>query len=880
MAANPKDLLDQDEDDDSPISKDVTNEFTPPEDTDDGGVIVKIRPDVDDSPTADEDDFYHNLVEDLDETNPGAVDRLGLDLLEYIERDKDSRKDRDEKYAEGIKRTGLGDEAPGGEAFEGASKAVHPMMTKATVYYQSHTIGEIFPSQGPVKDDIVGTVTPQRVEKAKRKCAHMNWQFKRQMPDFRNQLEKLLSQHPLGGSMYMRLVYDSVKKRPVPQFFSIDDVYIPDGAADFYSCERRTVRTVITQAEFDNRVRSGYYVKPSSISPPAQRTGDESAAEKAQDKVQGVERDTYNKDGNRTIFIVEALAVIEDVDDIKIAGDRPKMEDVEEDSADPLPYLIELDAHSHEIMRITRNWEEEDEKAENMCWLVDFEFIPWEGAQSVGLIHLAGSLSGAATGSLRALLDAALVNNLQTGVKLKGSGMSGQSLQLNIGQLTEVEGGVGAKDIREVVMGLPFNPPSQMLYQLLSWVTDQGEELIRTTFENLSQNGAANMPVGTTLALIEQGLKVLSAIHLRLHHAMDRLIGVLHRINRLYITDDDILNDAGELLAYRTDYEGPLDIVPVSDPEVFSDIQRFAQLQIVQQRSDAHPELYDQHKVEQLILQRTKIPNAVSLLRPQPQITEMNQVNENLAMALGRPVAAFPEQDHLAHIQVLLDFYQCPVLGGLPMIASKFTAPAMTHLCEHVVYWYLTQMVEVTSHAAGADVGKIAKIHNKVKDVSVEMDRALAAASKVVMQRAQQAFGQLPQIMQQAMQQLQQMNQPPPSQQPPDPTAIAVSKDRSQDVQAKIASSEKIEGMRQQGDQGKVQKQSDTTLQQTQVEQAGENERMQEEIASHERINAEDNATALDIASTRVQSGQSPGNIRTGTGLMGHSGPEAGGFGK
>ena len=474
MAAKPDDLFDDDDDQqdqDSTISDDVTNEHLPPEDTDDGGAIIKMTPDKDDSPTADEDDFFENLAETLE---PSAISKLGIDLLEYIERDKESREERDKKYSEGIKRTGLGEEAPGGAAFVGASEAVHPMLTKATVYYQSHTIGELFPPGGPVKDDIVGTATPARVEKAKRKVAHMNWQFKRQMPEFRNQLEKLLSQQPLGGSMYMRLVYDSVKNRPVPCFFSIDDVYIPDGAGDFYSAERRTVRTVITQAEFDNRVRNGYYVKPTSISPPAQRVGEETEAEKAQDKVQGLDRSVYNEDGNRTIFIVEALADIEDTDDVRIAGDRPKMEDVEEGSKPPLPYLLELDAYSHEVMRITRNWEEDDEVHSNMCWVVDFEFIPWQGAQSVGLIHLAGSLAGASTGALRALLDAALVNNLQTALKLKGSGMSGQTLGLNIGQLTEVEGGVGAKDIREVIMPLPFNPPSQMLYQLLGWCTASG----------------------------------------------------------------------------------------------------------------------------------------------------------------------------------------------------------------------------------------------------------------------------------------------------------------------------------------------------------------------------------------------------------------------
>jgi hypothetical protein len=873
MAANP--LFDRDDRNYPPtLSKRNTNEDLPPEDTDDGGAIIKITPDKDLRPTADKNDFYKNLVEDLDAQ---AISQLGLDLTEYIERDRDSRKDRDDKYAEGIKRTGLGDEAPGGPAFVGASQAVHPMMSKATIYYQSHTIGELFPPGGPVKDDIVGTATPARVEKAKRKVSHMNWQFKRQMPEFRNQLEKLLSQQPLGGSQYMRLVYDSVQERPVSAFFPLDDVYLPDAAGDFYSAERRTFRTVITQAEFDSRIRNGYYVKPESLTPPPQRgpNDQESESEKAQDKVQGVEKNVYNQDGNRTIFVVEALADIEDAEDIKIAGDRPTMEDIEKGANTPLPYLIELDAASHQIMRITRNWEEDDPLKQNMCWAVDFEFIPWEGAQSVGLVHLAGSLAGAGTGSLRALLDSALVNNLQTGLKLKGSGMAGQTIGLNIGQLTEVEGGVGAKDIREIVMPLPFNPPSQMLYQLLGWCTEQGEELVRTTFENLSQDGAPNMPVGTTLALIEQGLKVLSAIHKRLHHAMDRLIGVLHRINRLYITDDEIKDDAGEQLAYRTDYEGPLDVVPVSDPEVFSDVQRFAQLQVIQQRSDMHPELYDQHKVETLILQRTKLPNSQQLLKPLPQITEMNQVNENVAMSLGRPVAAYPEQDHLAHVQVLLDFMNSPVLGGLPTIQSKFLGPAVQHLSEHILYWYVTHMVEITSQAAGMDTGKIARIHNKNKAVSTEMDKTLAAASKRVIDAANQAFQQIPQIIQQAMQKMQQMSQP---QMQPDPTAIQVAQMRAQSQQATDQSREKIAGMQQQGTQQKTQQDNATTLQQTQVQEAGNTARTQAEIAERERINAEDNATALEIAAAKIDTGHST-NISTGTGLMGHRGPGSGGVG-
>lgn len=824
------------------------------EDTDDGGAVVKFGEDDGD----DEDkDFFRNLAAELPEDQ---IQTLATNLLEYIDGDKKSREGRDDKYAEGIKRTGLGDEAPGGEAFDGASQAVHPMLTKGTIYYQSHTINELMPPRGPVRDEILGTPTPQRVAKAQRKVRHMNWQFLRQMPEFRPQLEKLLSQQPLGGSMYIRLVYDSTKKRPVPMFFAIDDVFIPQGASDFYSAERRTVQMTVSQHEFEARIRNGYYRKVRSITPPVQK-GDESEAQKATDKVQGLDRSAINKDGDRTMYIVECLAEIEDTDAIRIAGDRPNDASFdpadEEESMGALPYLIEIDPYSRQIMSITRNWEEEDELHENMCWLIDFPFIPWDGAQSVGLIHLAGSLAGAGTGALRALLDSAFVNNLPTAIKLKGSGMAGQSITLNIGQLTEIEGGVGAKDIREVIMPLPFNPPSAMLYQLLGWCTEQGEGLVRTTFEGLEKNSGANMPVGTTLALIEQGLEVLSAIHMRLHGAMNRVIGVLHRINRLYITDDEIVDDTGERLALHSDYEGPVDIVPVSDPEVFSDVQRFAQLQIIQQRADLHPELYDGRKVEKLILERTRIPNAVDLLKPEPKVEELNQVNENLAMTLGRPVAAFPEQDHLAHIQVLLDYMSCPVLGQLPIIAPTFLPAALAHLKEHIAYWYVTHVHELTSSAAGEDMGDIAKI--KDKGVAAEMDRTLAAASRKVVQTAGKVFQSIPGIVQQALQMVQKLTQG--SQQiPTDPN-----------MQAKIASDERVKTAATQAKSSDTQATNQSKLQQTVLEQQGDDQRAQAEIQSREQINSEDNATALDISAAKIETGHST-NLSTGTGIGGHEG--------
>lgn len=830
-------------------------------DTDDGGAIVQTGEPEDDKPPAEEDDFYRNLVEELDSTQ---LSSFTAELLERIEYDKESRKDRDKQYEEGIKRTGLAGEDVSPPAFDMGSKATHPMISKSIVYYQSHTIGELMPPNGPVKDWIPGKITPDRDAKAKRKVAHMNWQFKKQMPEFRSQLEKLLSQQLPAGSQYMRLVYDSDKKRPIPTFWPIDNVLIPEAASDFYSAERRTLVDSITQHELESRIRQKYYVK-TSLAAPAQ-IPEKSRAEAATDKVQGKSTFTVdNKDGLRRILVCEVLAELEDTDDLRVAGDRRDSDpEAIVSRAGPKPYLIEVDPISRQTLRVVRNWEEDDPQCENMCWVVDFECLPWRGAQSVGLIHYAGSLCGSGTGSLRALLDTSLVQNLPTLLRLKGGGGNGETLNLNVCGITEIEGAaVGDQDIRKLLMAVPFNPPSTMLYQLLGWCTEQGESLIRTTFENLSEDGSPNMPVGTTLALIEQGMKVLSAIHQRLHNAMDRVIGILHRINRMYITDEEILDDTGEMLAYRSDYEGPVDVVPVSDPQVFSDIQRFAQLQIIQQRADLHPELYDARKVEELILERTKIPNATDLLKPAPQMQELNAVNENVAMTLGRPVGAFPEQDHLAHIQVHLDYLTSPFFGFLSIIAPKFINACLQHLVEHLAFWYLSTVVDVGTKAlknTGSKVDFSQMTQFKDPETSKEMDHTLAEISHHVMDQAPQVLGKIPQVVQQAQQLLQKFMPPPPM----DPVQGAVAVQNAKNQGQQQAGQQKA-----QADSQKQAADNQAKLQQTILEQQGQAQNTQAEIASHEKINQADNTTALEIAAAKIETGHST-DLSTGTGIGGH----------
>ena len=864
--------LDDDADDQAPNQHpdDDDPDAPPPNDdesltpTDDGGTIVKVAEDADsDEPTADEDDFFCNLADELD---AGDLKTLAQDLYERIVYDKKSRKGRDDQYTEGIKRSGLGDEAPGGAAFVGASEAVHPMMSKATIYYQSHTINELMPPSGVVRDHIPGEITQARVEKAKRKVQHMNWQFRVQMPEFRSNLERLLSQQPLGGSQYLRMIYDQRKKRPMPLYYPIDRVYIPDSASDYYSAERRTFVDTISQAEFESRIRNGFYRK--AVLQTSAFTPEKTEAEKATDKVQGKDSDPMNEEGMRTIWSIELHANIEDVDKMGIPGGRLSSGVTEEEvMQEPMPYVIEMDEHSREILSIVRNWEQDDDKHLEMGWGIDFEFIPWRGAQSVGLIHLIGSLAGASTGTLRALLDAALVNNTQTAVQLKGANAPGQTLELQMGSVNTIEGGTMGGDIRTMFMPLPFNPPSTMLYQLLGFLTEQGEDVVRTTFENLAEDGKPDMPVGTTLALIEQGMKVLAAIHMRLHHAMDRVIEVLARINRLYITDEDILDDTGELLAKRSDYEGPRDVIPVSDPQVFSDIQRFAQMQIVSQRAQLMPQLYDLRKVELLILKRTKLPDAEDLLLPQPQTQEMNAVNENVAMAFGRPVQAFPEQDHLAHIQVLCDFIQSPLLGSNPLIAQRYMTPALQHLAEHLVYWYLNHMVSTVSEHAGGDVGEMTKF--KDKKTKLEMDKTLAAASPKIIGDATKTFQNIPPVIQAAQKLLQSM-QPQP--QGIDPTATAVANIQAGTAQKKIAADAQTSQGDQQADITKANIQAGAEIKQTIMEQSGDNERTQEEVAARQQINTDDNVTALEIAAGKIAEGKST-NISTGTGIEGHEGP-------
>lgn len=704
------------------------------QDTDDGGAIVNMSDDEDEERSP---DFYKNLAEEMSDSELGDI---ASEFLELIERDKEARKKRDEQYEDGLRRTGLGDDAPGGAQFQGASRVVHPMLTEACIDFASRAMKELMPPSGPVKDLILGEVTMEKVKKAKRKTALMNWQLTVQSPEFRAELEQLLTQVPLGGAQYLKTTWDNARNRPNFLFVAIDDMYLPFAATNFYAAQRKTHVQYLTTLDYERKVKSGMY-RDVEITAPGLEP-ERSEVDKANDKIEGRSESSYNEDGLRTVFEIYATTALGDDDEAA-------------------PYIISIDKTSSKVLSIYRNWDELDETREELQWFIEFPFIPWRGAYPIGLPHIIGGLSAAATGALRALMDSAHIQNAPTMLKLKGGSRGGQSLNIQPTQVEEIEGGLNVDDIRKIAMPLPFNPPSQILMELLGFITDSAKGVVRTSLEDLTSDMQADTPVGTTLARMEQGMVVFSAIHARLHDAMARMLRILHRLNGMYLDDGDIQDEIGEELATREDFEGPLDVVPVSDPNIFSETQRYAQVQAVAQRAQLVPQLYNLRKVEERILDTLKIPNPQELLAKAIDPKEQNAVNENVAATMGHAILAFPEQDHIAHLKAHLGYMLNPMLGSNPLIGATYLPIMLNHIKEHLAFWYATGVFEISSEASGIDLGEAMR-NMKDPNERKAFDRMLAEASQTVSQEAQQLFAQLPAAIQQAQATLQKLMPPPP----------------------------------------------------------------------------------------------------------------------
>jgi hypothetical protein len=821
------------EDDDLPKGEtvqleDVDNEV---EDTEDGGAILRIKNDQDEKVHL---EHFANIV---DEVDPSMLREAVSDLMDKIEKDKEAREKRDKQYEEGLRRTGLGDDAPGGAQFTGANKVVHPMLVESCVDFSARFMKEVFPPNGPVKSKVLGVQDHAKIAKGQRKAAFMNWQTTEQMAEFRGELEQLSTQLPLGGGQYMKFMWNPQYRRPTSEFIAIDDIYLPFAATNFYTAERKTHVQYITEMEYDRRVKAGMY-RDVDVGSPDQPEFSQSM--KANDKIEGRTDTAYNEDGLRTIF--EVYTNLDFGDGVE-------------------PYIISIDKSSGKGISLYRNWEPDDERRKELDWIVEFPFIPWRGAYPIGLTHMIGGLSGAATGALRALLDSAHIQNIPTLLKLKG-GPGGQSLNIQPTEVVEIEGSGMIDDVRKIAMPLPFNGPSPVLFQLLGFLVDAGKGVVQTTFEKLSDQNP-NQPVGTTMALIEQGMVVFSSIHSRLHSSMSRCFKILHRINSAYLTIEDIEAQESGLEIDPSDFDGPLDIIPVSDPAIFSDTQRFAQTQAIMQRAAVMPQMYDARKVEERFLRDMKVPEA-EVLQPKPGSENMDPASENIAATMGRPVYVLPSQDHLAHIATHMAFLKSPLFGSNPVIARTYMYPIATHLRDHLLNYYL-----VESHNAV----DMAQKENLIKEDANEQAKVIIQVQQFI----EQQLGQFGQELVQIDQAAQQFKPQPPM--PPDNSMQIAQlnaqiqgqalQQRAQSDQARL----QIEQAKMQQDAALKQaemagreKQLQLDMSREQLRQQGDDQRTMADLTVRERMNTADNQTAMDLAALEIATGEKF-SVTTGTGV-------------
>lgn len=695
----------------------------------------------------------------------GVLQKISSDLLDLIDADRQARAKRDEQYEEGIRRTGLGDDAPGGAQFEGASRVVHPVLAEGAVDFAASAQKELLPPEGPARTRIFNGADPDRQKRADRKKTIINRILMHESPSFCHEHEQMLTQIPLAGNGYIKVYYDEGLKF---EFITVDRCILPFYASGFRGSYRRTLLYDLSAVEIQGRVRSGMYVEePFEMERPA--TPDPTKTEAANAKVEGKEEPASNLDGTRRLYEVYCYYNLDGEDPLLV--DRPDIEEADEDGYEgeqdeereldqpsrPGWYVITIDDASREIAAIYRNWDaEEFERSGRVVevqHVVDYGFVPWEGAYDLGLTHMIGTLSGSITGVVRALLDSGHIDNHPGGLMLsqKGRGQAvGQNKTVDATTITEID--VDSDDIRKVFMPYPFKGPSATLFQLLGFLVDTAKGMVSTAEEKVAELNS-QAPVGTTIALIEQGSKVVSSIHGRLHRSMANELHIIERVLRENAEDAILpllpklgidpaeLQDGG-LDAIMGDED---DIIPVSDPHIFAEAQRFAILNEALRLTEM-PQFqglnWDLEEFARRFLRMLRIPDADTLLPPKPEMMPTDAVIENVVMSQGGDAKAFPDQDHEAHLIVHFLYLSSPLFGQNPAMAGRLGPIMLAHITEHLAFWFASEMDRQLEEESGFPL-------NDLKQATEQDDRLTTMYSMIapaVMEVAAQKFRDAPKI--------------------------------------------------------------------------------------------------------------------------------------
>ena len=621
-------------------------------------------------PTAE--DFDANLAEFMDES---AMQSMASTLAQDIDGDINSRKEWEKTYTEGLKLLGLQYEERT-EPWDGACGVFHPMITEAVVRFQSETITETFPAAGPVKTKIIGKQTPEKQEAAVRVQDDMNYELTEVMKDFRAEHERMLWSLPATGSAFKKVYYDPSLGRPVSVFIPAEDMILPYGVSDLTNCYRITNVMRKTKNEIKKLQHAGFYRDVELGDPDRTKTD----IQKAKDKETGF---SDLDDDRYTLYECHV--------DLDLKGFED--EDDGEPTGIALPYVVTLIKGSNEILAIRRNWLEGDDLKLKRQHFVHYQYVPGFGAYGFGLFHLIGGYAKSATSLMRQLVDSGTLSNLPGGLKSRGLRIKGDDTPIAPGEWRDVDIGSGA--LRDNILPLPYKEPSMVLSGLMDKIVEEGRRFAATADMKIADM-SAQAPVGTTLALLERQLKVLTAVQARVHNALKQELQLLKAIIRDYTDESYSYEPEGDdgPRAKKSDYD-IVEVIPVSDPNAATMSQRVVQYQAAIQLAEMAPDIYDMPQLHRGMLEVLGIKNADKLVPLPEDMKPKDPVTENMDMLKMEPVKAFLYQDHRAHIQVHMSMLQDPTvmaLVGQSPNAPKFQAALMAHVTEHVGFAYRQQI--------------------------------------------------------------------------------------------------------------------------------------------------------------------------------------------
>jgi hypothetical protein len=620
----------------------------------DGGAEVNFDPNapIDKSQVP----FDANLVEYLDES---TSTKLSNDLVAAFEMDKDSRKDWEDTYVKGLDMLGFKYENRT-QPFEGASGVVHPLLAESVTQFQAQAYKELLPPSGPVRTQVVGLQTPEVMDQAERVKDYMNYQITTVMKEFDPEMDQLLFYLPLAGSAFKKVYFCPIMQRAVSKFVTGEDLVINYLATDLETADRITHVVKMTNNDVRKLQVSGFYKD-------VELPGNDIDVSEVQEKVnelEGVEKEYANDDTAHEIL------------EMHINADIPGFEN---ENGIKLPYIVTLDRYSGIILSIKRNWNQQDQNNKKISYFVHYKFLPGLGFYGFGLIHMLGGLSRTATSVLRQLIDAGTLANLPAGFKARGMRIRDHDEPLQPGEFRDVD--VTGTSIRESLLPLPFKEPSGTLFQLLGFAVDAGKSFAAIADMKMGEGNEQN-PVGTTLAILERGTKVMSAIHKRLHYAQREEFSLLAKVFQLYTPPEYPYQVAGgDRMIKQQDFDDRVDILPISDPNIFSMAQRITLAQQQLQLAQTNPALHNVREAYRRMYQAMGVDNVDAILKPDPEQPQpVGPATENGAAMKGQPPKAFPMQDHMAHISAHSEF----MFTRMVQINPQLYALLQAHMSEHI----------------------------------------------------------------------------------------------------------------------------------------------------------------------------------------------------